>query len=158
MPNPLDERPQNPFHSVFATQTRHIAETGWALTGVVPTDPTDGPPFTYTVGLTTHDQPELVIAGLDHIVAGTLLNTMADRIVNAGRRHSHGDTVTDLLLGYPAILIDGDNTDILHPGTAIARYGTVRLRQIVWPDPVGHFPWHHDYRYPAAVQPLIGKP
>jgi hypothetical protein len=79
---------------------------------------------------------------------------------NRGRDRREGQTVGDLLVGYPAVIVDSPATDALLPATAYARYGThrVRLRQIVWPDRSGRFPWHTGYGYDPRVQPLIGRP
>ena len=141
-------------------QTAHIARYGWAITGVVPDDPTDPVAFAYTVGLTAIDRPEFIIAGLNHLIAAALLNDIAGRVHHHRAQYTHGQRVDDLLAGYDAYLIDGPPTPDLWPGTALDRYGhhRLRLRQIVWPDPDGHFPWQPDYRYPPYVQPLLGRP
>ena len=148
------------FQRIRDLQTEHIARYGWAVTGVYPDDPADPVGFTYTVGLTALDQPEFIIAGLGHLLAAALLNDIAAHVHDAGVTYHHGQRVHDLLAGYPACLIDGPATPQLWPGTAIDRYGPdrVRLRQIVWPDPDGHFPWQHGYRYPTYIQPLLGHP
>jgi hypothetical protein len=47
-------------------QQQIIDDVGWAVTHIVPTDgdPDTTIPFAYTVGLTAHGYPELLIAGL----------------------------------------------------------------------------------------------
>ncbi|GAB3147113.1 hypothetical protein GCM10027290_29890 [Micromonospora sonneratiae] len=145
---------------VLQNQQRHIDEFGWAVTAVLPTQGESGSPFAYTVGLTQHDFPELVIAGLHPYIAHTLLNDMARRVHDGAQRLIHGQQVNDLLVGYDAVIVEGPATEALHPGTAYARYGEerVRLQQIVWPDQHGRFPWDDGYEYPAYVQPLLGRP
>ena len=148
-------------HDAFLRhQDQLIARYGWAVTAVLPTPTDPGTPFAYTVGLTEHAQPELVIAGLDPLIAQTLLNDLAGRVVEHGQRLSHGQRLPDLIAGYDAVIIDGPITDDLYPGTAIARYGAdhIALRQIVWPDRNGRFPWEPGYAYPPHAQPLIGHP
>jgi len=137
-----------------------IARYGWAVTAVLPTPTEPCTPFAYTVGLTEHTQPELVIAGLDPLIAQALLNDLAQRVVEHGQRLTHGQRLHDLIAGYDAIIVDGPITGDLYPGTAIGRYGPglVRLRQIVWPDPDGRFPWEPGYTYPPHAQPLLGRP
>jgi hypothetical protein len=143
---------------VLTQQGLAIAAIGWAVTAVLP-GPAEAP-YAYTVGLTAVAAPELIIAGLDHVVAHVLLNDAAQRVHRQGARWSHRHQVPDLLAGYDAVVIDGTGHDLIHPGTAYARYGAamVRLQQIVWPDPDGHFPWESGYRYPATVQPLLHPP
>ncbi len=107
-----------------------------------------------------HGHPELVIAGLDPLIAQALLNDLADRVVHHGAWFTHGQRITDLLAGYDAVIVDGPVTDALYPGIAIGRYGADRLalQQIVWPDRHGRFPWDPGYAYPPQAQPLIGRP
>jgi hypothetical protein len=137
-----------------------IARYGWAVTMVEPTPTDPGIPFAYTVGLTARTQPELVIAGLDPLIAQALLNDLAARVVEQHMQLAHGQHLHDLIAGYDAVLVDGPLTDDLYPGTAIGRYGAdrVRLRQIVWPDRDGRFPWDPGYAYPRRAQPLLGRP
>jgi hypothetical protein len=142
-------------------QDRLIDEYGWAVTAVLPTPDHPGTtPFAYTIGLTGHDRPELVIAGLNPVIAHALLGDLAGRVVHHAARFTHGQRITDLIDGYDAIIVDGPITEQLYPGTAIGRYGTdqVRLQQIVWPDPHARFPWDPGYQYPPQAQPLLGRP
>jgi len=137
-----------------------IARYGWAVTAVLPTPTDPCTPFAYTVGLTARTQPELVIAGLDPLIAQALLDDLAARVLEHDTQLAHGQHLPDLIAGYDAVLVDGPVTDDLYPGTAIGRYGAdrVRLRQIVWPDRDGRFPWDPGYAYPPQAQPLLGRP
>jgi hypothetical protein len=143
-------------------QEEIIGRVGWAVTMVMPTarDPDTVTPFAYTVGLTAHDFPELLIAGLDPDTSQALLNDLARRVYDQAQRFTHGQRIPDLLVGYDTVIVTGPSTDDLHPGAALARYGPdrVRLQQIVWPDKSGRFPWDAGYEYPAHLQPLIGQP
>ncbi|GGL92985.1 DUF4262 domain-containing protein [Micromonospora yangpuensis] len=145
---------------ILDIQRRHITETGWAVTAVLPAPGTTDSPFAYTVGLTERHLPELVIAGLDPRIAQILLNDLAGRVHTGAARLTHGHRVDDLIVGYPAVIVEGPATEALWPGTAYARYGRdrVHLQQIVWPDRHGRFPWHDGYEYPGHVQPLLGCP
>ena len=148
------------FDGLLRNQDDIIDRVGWAVTAVLPTPDDPGAPFAYTVGLTAHGHPELIIAGLDPLIAQALLGDLAGRVYDTAARFTHGQRVTDLLAGYDAVILDGPGTEDLHPGTAYARYGRdrVRLQQIVWPDKHGRFPWENGYVYPPHVQPLIGRP
>jgi hypothetical protein len=150
----------NHHDRILRQQGEHIARIGWSVTVVFPNAHEPGPWFGYTIGLTAHDQPELVIAGIPNPhVLHAILNDLAERVHRDGMRLRHGQRISDLLVGYDTVIIDGTDTSVLHPGTAIARYGAarIRLRQIVWPDQAGHFPWDTGYAYPPHVQPLIGR-
>ncbi|MFJ2081298.1 DUF4262 domain-containing protein [Micromonospora chokoriensis] len=142
-------------------QDRIIDTTGWAVTHVLPTDddPDSTAPFAYTVGLTAHDYPELITAGLPPEVAHSLLNDLASRVYDKAERFTHGQRISDLIADYDAIIIDGPPTDELLPGAAISRYGRdhIRIQQMVWPDPQGRFPWDDGYGFGPQAQPLIAQ-
>lgn len=142
-------------------QEQIIDTTGWAVTHVLPTadDPETTAPFAYTVGLTAHDYPELITAGLPPEVAHSLLNDLARRVYDKAERFTHGQRISDLIAGYDAIIIDGPPTDELLPGMAIKRYGRdqIRLQQLVWPDQQGRFPWDNRYNFDPRTQPLIAQ-
>ncbi|MEV4826863.1 DUF4262 domain-containing protein [Micromonospora sp. CA-248260] len=145
---------------VLRRQDHLINTTGWAVTHVLPTEDDPGTaPFTYTVGLTAHDHPELIAAGLSPEIAHSLLNELARRVYDRAERFTHGQRIRDLIAGYDAIIIDGPPTDDLLPGMAIARYGRarVRLQQMVWPDQQGLFPWEAGYSLDSETQPLIAS-
>ena len=142
-------------HQILAHQSLAIATVGWAVTAVLPC-PGEAP-YAYTVGLTELAAPELVITGLHHDLAHTLLNDTAERVHDHAARWHHHERIIDLLVGLDAVIIDGTAHELIPPGTADARYGhhRVRLQQIVWPDPHGLFPWDNGYSHPAASQPLL---
>ncbi|MFY1587050.1 DUF4262 domain-containing protein [Micromonospora sp. WMMD734] len=142
-------------------QDQIIETTGWAVTHVLPTDDDPGTtaPFAYTVGLTAHDYPELIAAGLPPEIAHSLLNDLARRVYDKAERFAHGQRISDLIAGYDAIIIDGPPTDELLPAMAINRYGRdqIRLQQMVWPDQQGRFPWDDGYNFGPQAQPLIAQ-
>ncbi|WP_432833036.1 DUF4262 domain-containing protein [Dactylosporangium sp. CA-092794] len=143
-------------------QEKIIDTVGWAVIHILPTDdePDTATPFAYTVGLTAHGYPELLIAGLPPEIAHDLLNDLAARVYDKAERFSHGQRISDLIAGYEAVLVEGEPTDDLLPGVAIARYGReqVRLLQVIWPDPQGRFPWDAGYSTDPHVQPQIARP
>ena len=143
-------------------QDEIIDRVGWAVMHILPTenDPDTATPFAYTVGLTAHRHPELLIAGLPPEVARRLLNDLAGRLYDTAERFTHGQRISDLIAGYDTVIVEGPVTDELLPGLAIARYGReqVRLQQVVWPDPQGRFPWEAGYDLERHAQTLIAHP
>ena len=141
---------------------RIINKVGWAVMHVLPTDedPDTATSFAYTVGLTPHGYPELLIAGLPPDLAHRLLNDLAGRSYDKAERFSHGQRISDLIVGYDAIIVEGPPIDDLSPVVAVVRYGPdrVRLQQVTWPDPRGRFPWEAGYDDDSHPQPVIGQP
>ena len=145
---------------VMRRQQEVIDRHGWAVTAVFPTADDPGAPFAYTIGLTAHGYPELIIAGLDPATSQMLLNDLAQRVFDRAERFTAGQPISDLLHGYDAVIVEGPATEALHPGTAFARYGKdrVTLQQVVWPDQHGRFPWEPQYAIDPQAQPLLGRP
>jgi hypothetical protein len=111
--------------NVLHTQQQQIDTFGWAVTAVLPDDNhgDDSSPFAYTVGLTRHVYPELVIAGLGPYIAHTILNTAVGRVYDRAERFTHGQHVSGLIAGHDTVIVHGPATNTLHPGTAFALYG-----------------------------------
>jgi hypothetical protein len=129
-----------------------IARHGWAVRHVVDADPARC--FSYTVGLTAHLHPEVVMTGLPPQVAHTFLNIAGHLVV---REHGHlaaGEETTALAEGraFPVIAV----TDTSGLTAAADLYGDVRAVQVVWTDSRGHLPWDEDYANPPGSQPLLG--
>lgn len=136
------------------TETRRLIDThGWAVIGVFPTCAEDGPPFSYTVGLTDHLLPELAIYGLPPHTAGGVLNAAARYAVDNGELPC-GQTISGLVAGgLPVVAVAMQDTDDLTSVRGL--YGVVlAAQQIVWPDARGRMPWE-DWNL-GAVQPLHG--
>ena len=134
---------------------------GWTVIAVFGTerDP-DAVPFAYTVGLTAHDHPELVITGLPAEVAHWLLNDLAGRVHHDGQRLQDGQVLDDVIQGYQARLRAGVASEDLHPGMVRAVYGAFAgsvLLQLLWPDNRGRFPDQPGYD-PRMIQPLVQVP
>jgi hypothetical protein len=126
---------------------------GW----VVASSPADGarPDTTSTVGLTARGLAELVVLGLPDDVGGALLNELAARIVD-GAPTDDGVPLPDLLDGAAApVLLTVDGAVAGVPACEV--YDEVRLRQLVWPDADGRFPWHPGFAHPD-LQPLMADP
>ena len=142
-------------------QNEIIDRVGWAVMLTHPTDndPETAVPFAYTLGLTARILPEFVMTGLDPGVAYPLLNDMAKRVFDGAGPIAHGSRISDLIVAYDAIIVDGTATPQVQPNAAFARYGAdqVRLQQIVWPDSQGTFPWEPGYAFAPHSQPLTGR-
>jgi len=136
------------------SQTRQLIDThGWAVIGVFPTCAEDGPPFSYTAGLTDKGLPELAIYGLPPHTAGGVLNAAARYALDHGELPC-GKPISGLLAGgLSVVALTMDDTDDL--STVRAIYGVVlAAQQIVWPDAHNRMPWQ-DWDLGAA-QPLHG--
>ena len=134
--------------------TRRLIDThGWAVIGVFPTCAEDGPPFSYTAGLTDRGLPELAIYGLAPHTAGGVLNVAARYAVDNGELPC-GQPISGLLAGgLSVVALAMEDTDDLT--TVRGLYGVVlAAQQIVWPDAQGRMPWE-DWNL-GAVQPLHG--
>jgi hypothetical protein len=121
-----------------------VAASGWVVV--------DGPgDAASTAGLTARGLPELVVLGLPADVGGALLHALAVRLL-AGERPADGQPLPGLLEGTPPVLLTVSGPV---PAPATDLFDDVVLRQLVWPDAGGRFPWHDGF---AHEQPLLGPP
>ena len=127
---------------------------------------TEGPsphPWTYTVGLVTLGQPELVIMGLDPWSNHEIIGSIVERRL-AG---DHLDVGHDLFVDVPPVrpvrLADVPEAWITHDPDRMAawfgwnrrRHGTVpTVQQVLWADSCWRFPGHRDHDR-TVVQPVL---
>jgi Domain of unknown function (DUF4262) len=153
--------------SYLARMEGIVAEHGWAVQAVLPRadDPTPGPSFCYTVGLSRPQfgHPELVVVGLHPDTAHFILNELGERVRGGQRLHA-GQRVAGLLQGgYEVELLAVDDAaDQRAPLSVAARlYGhgaPVDALQVVWPDRNHRFPWEPGFDGAMrAAQPLLGR-
>jgi Domain of unknown function (DUF4262) len=125
---------------------------GWAVQGVE--RDRIHPPWAYTVGLTPHGQPELVVTGMPIRKATGLLNGVAAHVLHASAPLP-GEQAQ--LRSGPFVEIVSVATPDAHLHTAIELYGRgVRALQIVHADDRGHWPWDRGYRGVRGGQPVLG--
>ncbi|WP_395695347.1 DUF4262 domain-containing protein [Nocardioides sp.] len=129
-----------------------IAAYGWAVRNVADSDPAKC--LSYTVGLTAHGHPEVVMTGLPPEVGTAFLNIVGEIVVREGGRFAAGQETTELADGpaMPVLPI----TDMTDLAAVKAIYGDVPALQIVRPDSAGRLPWEPDYANPPGSQRLLG--
>lgn len=127
---------------------------GWAVRNVSDSDPAKC--LSYTVGLTAHGHPEVVMTGLPPEVGTAFLNIIGEIVVREGGRFTSGEATTQLADGPAMPVIEvSDRSDL----TAVdAIYGDVPVLQVVWTDSHGHVPWEPGYANPPGSQRLLGSP
>jgi len=129
-----------------------ISRSGWAVQGVK-RDKVH-PPWAYTVGLTPHRRPELVVTGMPLADATRLLNDVAAHLMHAASP-APGEQIP--LRGGPLIEIVRVAQPAAHLVMAVELYGTrLRALQLVHADDRGHWPWDVGYRGVRGGQPVLG--
>ncbi|MBY6410147.1 DUF4262 domain-containing protein [Rhodococcus sp. BP-252] len=114
------------------------------------------PAFCYTIGLTAHGHPEIVVTGRDPSDSAAILNALARRVVVGGDRLGAGMHVS--AAGFDFYVVDVDRTDEwLAMANGIYSPASVRAVQAVWRDCEGVLPWEGDAPS-TIVQPVLGPP
>ncbi|MDO9455980.1 DUF4262 domain-containing protein [Nocardioides sp.] len=126
---------------------------GWAVRNVASADPAEC--LSYTVGLTAHGHPEVVMTGLPPEVGQAFLNIVGEIVVCERGRFTAGEPTSEADgPAMPVIQVD-DSSGL----TAVeALYGGVSALQIVWTDSAGRLTWDAGYNNPPGSQPLSGRP
>jgi hypothetical protein len=138
----------------YLDHMRQLIRTyGWAVQGVE----REGlhPPWAYTVGLTRHRRPELVITGLGLTRATEVLNIVAGHLL-------HADVPAP---GTQATLVDGPVVEVVrvdapwaHLNVAVEIYGRrIQGLQLVHADKRGRWPWDREYQGVRGGQPVLGN-
>ena len=112
------------------------------------------PPYSYTLGLTDRELPELVITGLPHKQAADELTRVAWDLLGGGT----------LAPGNRIRMVDGLRGEIVkvaepgaHLDVAADLYGQqLTALQIVYTDQHGHWPWDRKFRGGRGGQPVLG--
>ena len=154
--------PQAPFGStpqeaaVLADLRRNIRRHGWAVISI-PDEGGEAVGFQFTVGLTEHQLPELIVYGMDADVGHHTLNELAVRLTS-GDRYENGQVVPDLVEGDFRFQL-WDAQRLRDPlGLASVLYGVaMSVRQLVVPDMDNHLPWEPSYKRPD-LQPWLFNP
>jgi hypothetical protein len=112
------------------------------------------PPYSYTVGLTDHNRPELVVTGLPQRRATDLLNDVAAHLLHA-EAPVPGEQVP--LIGGPLIEIVRVTEPSAHLRVAAEFCGPqFTAIQLVYTDDRGHWPWDRGFRGGRGGQPVLG--
>lgn len=112
------------------------------------------PPYSYTLGLTDRELPELVVTGLPHKRAADML-TRAAWDVLAGETLAPGNrirTIGGLLAEVVKVAEPGAHLD-----AAAGLYGQqLAALQLVYTDRRGYWPWDRRFRGGRGGQPVLG--
>jgi len=112
------------------------------------------PPYSYTVGLSDHGKPELVVTGLPYRRALDLLNDVAAHLMHA-EAPAPGERVP--LTGGPLIEIVRVTEPSAHLRIATMFCGPQTTAiQLVYADDRGHWPWERGFRGGRGGQPVLG--
>jgi hypothetical protein len=126
--------------------SRCIKEIGWAAIHVFPTQTHPNIiPFTYTIGLTSKNLPELIVFGMGgqqaHATIAAAIHNLDLSKVEEYVSYTEVSNLPVEFRNLPQSVVE----EYLYQ--AINYYGDkkqVRARQLVWPDAKGRFPWHTD--------------
>lgn len=137
------DNPDRPYEEYLDLVRSTIDRCGWFVQSG------DGdrlyPPFSYTVGLTERDLPELLVSGLSQRRAVSMLNNMAHNIVFHDGPLDPGELVATT---------DGPDIEVVrmpepsaHLYVAINLFGpAIQAQQLVYADDRGNWPWDVGFR------------
>ena len=122
-------------HDEYARQVeQHLTTHGW-MVNHVEDDGDRNPSFAYTLGLSLHRHPELIIFDSPPYRA---LEPLALAVL-AGRRFDEGDDVSDLYAGRPQLLRLPDSSTHLYVANDMFRQPggpPIPALQLLWPTQV----------------------
>lgn len=129
-----------------------VASQCWAVQGVE--RDRVRPPYAYTIGLTVHGKPELVVTGMSLTRAAELLNDVAVHVMHAVAPEP-GERIP--LIGGPVVEFVEVSVPSAHLLVATEFYGpAIRALQVVHADDRGRWPWEVGFRGVKGGQPVLG--
>lgn len=139
--------------SDYIAHVRGILETHCFIVQGVQRD-RHRPPYAYTLGLSSHDRPELAVTGLPHARAVDLLNGYAPHLLHA-QAPQPGEVVP--LTSGPVLEIVRVAEPTAHFPVAVELFGPrIQVLQLVYADDRGHWPWDVGFRGGRGGQPVLG--
>ncbi|GIF06950.1 DUF4262 domain-containing protein [Actinoplanes siamensis] len=113
----------------------------------------------YTIGLTGHGHPELILFGLPPDISRPVLRAVAGEVIAGRRVLTAGQRADDVLEGHEVELVAVTEPD-RHLPVAAQFYAVtgaaVQALQIVWPDRYHRWPWQPGTR--VDDMPVLGRP
>ncbi|MEU4421840.1 DUF4262 domain-containing protein [Actinoplanes sp. NPDC024001] len=113
----------------------------------------------YTIGLTGHGHPELILFGLPPDISQPALRAVASEVIAGRRAFTPGQYADDVLEGHQVQLVAVTEPD-RHLPVAAQFYAVtgaaVEALQIVWPDRYHRWPWQPGTR--VDDMPVLGRP
>lgn len=114
------------------------------------------PAYCYTVGLTGHGHPEIVMTGRSPGESAAVLNVLARRVLVGSEAPVAGSE--QAAAGFELSFVDVTHcADWLTMAYRIYPGAGVQAVQAVWRDVEGHLPWEGDFPS-TIVQPVLGPP
>lgn len=142
---------------------RNVEEFGWHCTSVYEPEESDsdGPPFSYSVGLyQSFQQPEFIIFGLDSEVAHSIIGICANKF-SAGESIVLEQPSYDLIDTFPCVFVKvprNKYNDYVYSALWYYAEKDFPLYQIIWPNAHGLFSWHKDASESFRQwQPVLGQ-
>ena len=112
----------------------------------------------YTVGLTGHGHPELILFGLPPDISRPTLYALAGDLIAGRREIAAGRRADDVVDGHQVEFVAVDEPDRHLPAAAQFYAGAevpLRALQIVWPDRYHRWPWQTGTR--VSDMPVLGR-
>ncbi|WIM99984.1 DUF4262 domain-containing protein [Actinoplanes oblitus] len=113
----------------------------------------------YTIGLTGHGLPEMILFGLPPDISRPVLRVVASEVIAGRRTFTPGQCADDVIEGHPVQFVAVTEPARHLPVAALFYGGTdfaVEALQIVWPDRYLRWPWQPGTH--LNDMPVLGRP
>lgn len=123
----------------------------------------EGPPFSYSIGFyANHKHPEIIIFGMNHGTAHTVISCCIGDIINEGHHFADGELSSELLEGYNCAfrtVLPKFYDEYLGQAEWFYKSKDFPVLQCFWPDERGYFPWQSEADDECReLQPLLYLP
>lgn len=135
-------------HECASDEKIAVDVSQYGLSVMLVSESEDGPKFGYSIGLShSYNHPEIIVFGLNHEVAGVIINTIGRRIED-GERFEPGKKYEELLDGYSCVFREvptGCYPEYFGYARQFYKGWNFAVLQLVWPDKDHRYPWDTDF-------------
>jgi hypothetical protein len=147
------DHPESTWQEYLDHMQGLIDRFGWAVVGIE--DDQIHPAWAYTLGLTPHGSPELVVTGLPLPRTTWLLNAVAPYVLDTAVPRPGEEIVVE---GGPSMEVVRVGEPTAHLELAVEFYGSgIQALQLVYADDCGRWPWDAGFRGHQGRQPVLGQ-
>ncbi|MFL6600762.1 MAG: DUF4262 domain-containing protein [Steroidobacteraceae bacterium] len=139
-----------------------IEQFGYVICGVAGAFDEYDPATIYTVGLEeSFGHPELLMVGLHDSGAWEILTELVERYIEGNKPVPIGKRIHRQDPDEDAVYVKPVRPGIAYPYMPITqlyyadRQPSFRVLQVIWPSPLGEYPWKPDYDQEVWPQPCL---
>ncbi len=134
------------LNAILEEKRSQVEQQGWTLQHVLSTQ--TAPAYSYTIGLSKHGKPDLVMKGIGAQSADEILKTIVGQLLSGELKGVDGERVEKAANSTLYLKAAPDALELFYVGAmrfAEQNNHKFSYLQVVWSDPADKFPWEEGF-------------